>query len=650
MGKGLVRFLNLGYLAACAVSIWAICTKPVFSTSIKLDMTPQKLGETLEPLFVDAAESKPVEEKSLVRGTRADKKITDLITVDRIAEAFTNKEDPKKNGVHIELPITVEAKYAFNLNDKEVLNKLVVANIETILDNTCDFLAEPLANFVFSITKEFAVDALETSINTQIKNATGEDSPITTEEVEELYDNIYEALSNNEGSIPLSDLTDVIINGKDGEGTSALSILNKFTRYMYEKCEPQPTEEQYNANPDIFFIHDDVADKYVHPESYSSELTFYTYSYVECDPQPTKEEFEAESDKFFIYDSENDEFINPTKYDNTATYYRRDNPYTQEDLDRINIEEKMEDALSTVPGLVDNEYTAVDPSEMTKERFESTLRSTKYYISKDGKYLPASLGENTKPLFVEKDGEYVAAPSNPSDFDSTLASNTFYVLVGEEYVVATTYSASTQYYVCIATVKDVDSALVALINEYLLNKDVTKQAPLRSSRVQVLNAKSRDELKAALKEFAFKYIPMNQITSVSNSYGKYVPIVLLGLMILVGFPWALLALVTLIRTLRRDKVWTKPWIVLVLAFPQLIFGIFLTYGLKYGLPLAGKMFDIIQKMLDVGLSAEISTLCLIPSFVYLAVFVYSIIYAFAAHGAKVEYKFQRMLRRSRYYY
>ena len=655
MGKGIVRILNLGYLAACAVSIWAVCTKPIISTTVNLDMTPEKLGEVLQPLFVNATGSgTDSESRAFTTRDATEKSILDYITAERIADSFRS-DDPEKNGLHLSIPITIAAKYAFDLKNLNVINEVVVANIDVVLNQACETLSTPLTNFVFSITKEFALDALETSINEQIKNAIGEDSPISSQEVEDIYNNVYEALSTNEGSIPLSDLTDVIINGKDGEGTSALSILNKFTRYDYEKCDPQPTEEEFNANPGKYFIKDTTNDKYVVAETYQSTATYYVYRYVECDPQPTEEEFNANPGKFYTYDSEKEDFVLAETYSSEATYYRNDKPYTQEDLDRIDIESQMEEALKEVPGLVDNEIK--EAKDLDEETFNATLKSDKYYISNDGKYVKAAYNEASKELFIETSEGYEPVESNPEDFNDTLASTKYYILVDGELEKATSYDPDVQYYTNEATIKDIDSALVALINQYLLQKDPNSsengeseesRAIKRENTGPLTNAKSKEELNAALKEFAYKYIPLDKIASVNDAAGKYVPIALLALVALVAFPWALLALVTLIRTLRRDKVWTKPWIVIVFAFPQLIFGLVLTYGLQYGLPIAGKYVEIIQQILDTGVSANLKTLCLIPSFVYLGVIIYSFVYIFFAHNAKVQYKLERRARRGRY--
>jgi len=638
MGRTIVRILNLGYLAAAAVSIWSVCTKPIFRTKVSIDMTPEKLGEVLEPLFEGAS-------KSTVRAPitkDSEKSITDYITVERIADAFRD-DDPKKNGFHLSVPITVDAKYAFDLQNKKVIDAVITQNVKAIIKSSCETLADPLAKFVFSITEEFALDALETAINAQINNAIQDGAPITSQEVKDIYNNVYEALKDNDGSIPLSDLTDVIIHGKDGEGTSALSILNKYTRYVYVVCSPQPTEEEFNANPTEYFIHPDTG-RYENTETYDPSATYYTYNYIACDPAPTAEEFAAEPTKYFVYDSEQGKYVNTESFDSSASYFvREDKPYTEEDLDRIDIEGQMESALKEVPGLVENVFK--EAGDVEEAVFTATLKSDKYYISDGTTYVPAAVNEGLETLYVKEGDTFVLAPAGVTDFTSTLVSNKYYVLDGEEYVAARyPYSAETTYYISEASINDIDTALVALINGYLLKKgeeDPGSKAALRTRAQGLTNAKSKEELTAALTEFAMKYIPLEKVVSVEDSYGKYVPLALLGIVSLVAFPWALLALVTFIRTLRKKKCWTKPWVVIVLAFPQIFFGLFLTYGAKYGLEVAAGRVEIIKKLLDSGLSLELSTLCLIPSFVYLAVFVYSIFYAFFAHGVKVQYKLEK---------
>lgn len=658
MKKGIVRILNLGYLAACAVSIWAICTQPIFKTAVNLDMTSDELGTVLAPLFLNntdsGSDSKSTSRVVASRDAETKKQVTDYITAQRIADAFKDPQHPENDGIHLTVEISVPAKYAFDLSNTQIINELVVENIDSVLTNTCEALATPLTNFVFSIAQEFAIDALTASLDAQIKNALGSDASISDQEVQDIYDNVYAALSSNDGSIPLESLTNIIIHGNGDGDTSALTVLNDHSAFEYVECDPKPTEEQYNANPTEYFVLN-AEEKYVNPEAYNEEATYYTYVYKLCDPQPSVEAFNRTPAKYFVL--VDGKYINNETYSESATYYERKKAkeYTQEDLDRVDIEAQMEDALKNVPGLVENEYT--EATDLDKDTYNATLKSTKYYLYDGVSYAPAAYGEHLSELYDEDHNRVLPNPLE-SEFNKTLESNTYYVFDGNDYLKATNvFADGTVYYTSQATVKDIDTALVALLNEYLLKKgdgessgDGNKAIKRDSSSGSLTNAKSKNEVNAALKEFAYKYIPLERVTAVNDSAGKLVPFVLLTIVLVVGFPWALLALVTFIRTLRRDKVWTKPWIVIVLAAPQVLFGLILTYGLKYGLALAAKSLEIIQKVLDVGVTAELQTICLVPSFVYFIVVAYSIIYAFFAHGAKVQYKLKkRAMRRRRQY-
>ena len=153
---------------------------------------------------------------------------------------------------------------------------------------------------------------------------------------------------------------------------------------------------------------------------------------------------------------------------------------------------------------------------------------------------------------------------------------------------------------------------------------------------------SQEELEEALKEYIYKMLPLDNIYKVTEQADQYSTYVALGLIGLCVFPWALFALVTFIRTLRRKKCWTKPWIVFFFAFFQLIFGLVLTYGLKYALPIVKEHVPQVAEYIDqLGLSVGMKFGVLIPSFIYAGMIVLTIPYIIIAHRLKVEYKLEK---------
>ena len=642
MGRTLVKILNIGYLAAAAVSIWSLTNHPIFQTSVDVDMTPTKLGELLEPLFKESIKSSP-----RTRDSSSEKKeITDYITAESIADAFVDPDHPEKSGFHLSIPLKIDSKYAFQLKNPNVIKETVVDNVYTIVGNSCDTLSAPLTRFVFHITEQFALTALEQAIQAQIDTAIADGSKVDPVVVKEIYENVYTALKDNEDSIPISDLTDIIINGKDG-GASALSILNEYVRYKYQ--DVTITEEEWASNKTEYFVYLGSG-RYENTETYDSSAQYKTYIYESCDPALKKEDFDANPTKYFVFDSESNKYINTTEFDEKAEYFaRKEDPYTEEDLNRIDIEGKMEEALNEVPGLVETKFVEVPKDKIDVNIFNKSLKSNKYFITNGaGVFDYATFEDSAKTLYVKGVDEegvetYIKVTEAITDFNDTLVSSSFFIKVEEDYVAAKyPFSDSTTYYASQASINDIDTALLALLNQYLLKKEGGSDGKAITRAEPLLSAKSQDEIKAALQEFIMtKFIPMDKIEEFSNRYGKMAPYILLIIVLLVAFPWALFALVTLIRTFRKYKCWTKPWIVIVLAFPQLFFGFILTYGAKYALDIAGDKVELIRKLLDSGMTVNISTLCLVPSFVYLAVFAYTFIYIICAHGVKRQYKFRK---------
>ena len=129
------------------------------------------------------------------------------------------------------------------------------------------------------------------------------------------------------------------------------------------------------------------------------------------------------------------------------------------------------------------------------------------------------------------------------------------------------------------------------------------------------------------------------------SLGGFAGYGMLGLVVLAALPWLLFALVTLIRTLRPKKCWTKVWIVFFFAFLELILGAVLTIGLKVAFPMLKPTLlgliangDSTFTSLLGGLNLSIQFGCYWASLVYIAMIPLTIIYMIIAHGPKKEFK------------
>ena len=108
-------------------------------------------------------------------------------------------------------------------------------------------------------------------------------------------------------------------------------------------------------------------------------------------------------------------------------------------------------------------------------------------------------------------------------------------------------------------------------------------------------------------------------------------------------PWAIFLLVTLIRTISRRKIWTKPWVVFVFASGQLLFGFIITYALTI---FKGPIVDALSGVEQLSSFATtlqntdltFKTSCFIPSILYVAMIILVIPYMIFCHKIKKDYK------------
>jgi len=144
-----------------------------------------------------------------------------------------------------------------------------------------------------------------------------------------------------------------------------------------------------------------------------------------------------------------------------------------------------------------------------------------------------------------------------------------------------------------------------------------------------LTLKIKEILNKKLEEFDLK----GKITQYS-----FVPWILLAVLIL---PWAVFIVLTLIRTIRKTKVWSKPWVVFSFAFIQVILGVVLYLATaKFMTQLLGLLPDIDNPAIDILKNSTLSvkTGTFIPSILYIVMIPLSIVYVILCHKIKKEYK------------
>ena len=703
MKKLMVKLFNLIYLAGAAIAIYAFCTQPVIDLSVKVDLDSDQVADKLEPLINKDGDNKAkyrISYREEAEEESSDSSSSSVIKVDRemIKEAFPD-------GFQLDVSVKIPASGAFNFDNKELLTDLTHDNIENAITSVVPTVTDALYELINKATEKFAKDELKKQIQNEIDKYFEDASAVSDQEVTDLYNNVHTKLDGDD-AVSVNELADTIVGSADEPGT-ILYILEQ-RKYKYEPWDPQPTREQVEedaAKPDgsediLYYV--PSGDGYARATEYT-ETVYYerkettVTKYVLWDPQPTQAEVEADIDmldesqkKYYIKDG--DDYILPIEYDSDESYYKKS--YDATDVNGEMIAGKLAEALTAMPGLVDVGYSKASPTEeefnaavgygyYIKQGSDGYIRSPyefgfggEYYSDHYTEIVPTK--EEIEADVIKKDatceyftlsgGNYVRATKYDEnttyylrtftlehpiadEYNATKKNYKYYIQVGDAYELAPkTYDSEAQYYVYGTFVNDIDTALSNLISQMLgdnsSSNSSNEETPNTEFRMSVRagGEKSKEEIEKALRDFLNKMIPFDRVYEATKVADQYAVYALAGLVALFAFPWVIFALLTLVRTLKRQKCWTKPSIVIVLAFPQLILGIVLTYGMKYLMPFLGDKIEIVNTI-NQSLTLGVRTGCLIPSFVYCGVFILTIPYIFFARPLKVEYKFEKRYAR-----
>lgn len=200
----------------------------------------------------------------------------------------------------------------------------------------------------------------------------------------------------------------------------------------------------------------------------------------------------------------------------------------------------------------------------------------------------------------------------------------------------------------------IDDFLADILDDLLGGKeegaDESGETPVPGHlRRAILAAESDEEKESKLKQ-KIRDLLNEKIEDLNiNEYIDefwFVPLILTGLLV---FPWALFILISVIRTIRKRKYWTKPWVVFFFAALQVVFGIALyIVTTKF----IGNIVDLISLPDDSpaallkSATLSIQTSSFIPSILYLAMIPLTIAYMILAHKVKKQYKIEKKERKA----
>jgi hypothetical protein len=583
--------------------------------NLKVDMNSQQVAKFIGSAF---------KEKSVIREEREytysridEDTMKDWLTQEKIAEAFDK-------GLHLSTDAVVPFTKAFDLKDKKLLNDLIVKNLDSLIDEALDYVTPAVRKLFKQGAEHYAMDVLQDEINETITDLFPEEvgESVSTEEVQVIFDNVYSLVEQQSATV--DQIAEAILGKDDAFGLQ--DILQSRADSIGNIAKVNISEQEFNERKGDGSIY--VLEYKVVTGLFVDNIKYYKFDveqgkFVEF--PATAEDINAELEKpeaeREIYFLKSRPVTNEDEYSEGTQYYKTF------DEDRYNVEsiaQSMIDSLESVPGLVtrnDNTWVECSPKQ---SQVESDIQKAH------------EAAENPEIEYTQ----------------------IYYIMVDGEPQPATAWDPDTQYYKREVIVNNVESALALLLDELLNGKannnsenssESTEPQAVEGSSFRVVSreasedeVKSEEDIREVLEKYINKRIPIKSIEDVTTKIGDKAPLILLGVLLVFLLPWALFALVTLIRTLSPRKIWTRTGIIFFWAFPQVILGLVLTYGLKYGIQIAGDKIAIIKTVFE-QINLDIRFSCLIPSFIYLGMIPFTIIYLMLAHPFKFQYKFEKRM-------
>ena len=628
MKKLVVRIFNILLIGAAAYAAVCFATKPLFEFEVSATIKKEAIGELAKDAINKDDSSEPEEQT----GTNTDETgggdtgneqsggdggIEQGGGIDETPKAYKVTRDgtdssvnnfdlktalsPEKVGnaigdIELSIPLSIDAKQCFDLKNEKVFNEIIIDNIKPIIDSTINLISPKFKNLVTSVTMDFAKDVMKQEVAKEVLKNFGEEIPVDEAKIDKLVDSVYEKLDKG-----------------DGQTTTVKELSNALIGDKNYVVVENPSAEDFAKK--TYFVKTEEGE-FVKAEAFEPETVYYVEEFndgVRGILQDIQKQQEAEGKE-----------VTQINYD---------------EIDMTSIEEQMITALDNVPNLT--QRAAADP-QPTAENFADGV----YYVKND-------LGC---------------------------------------FEIAKEYQTGVTYYAGEATISSIDDALIGLLDLLAGNVGNANISPtveenhsedeqgqgqqeeqgqgqqeeqgqgqqeqqvpeIMAARVQKADeqaGQSADRVTEKVESVIYKLIPFDEFYEKDLSIGGYAPLILFGLMLLGMLPWLLFILVSLIRTIRPHKCWTKTWIIFVFAFLELILGVGLTFGLKFAMPFITETVGKLEVVgatetaaaktfndLATGLNASIKTSAYIPSIIYLAFIPLSIVYAIVRHSVKVDYK------------
>lgn len=348
--KTVVRVMNLVYLAGSAVAIYGICTKPIASVDLGVELSSKQVGKVVAKAFgvEDKSESRAYTVRLISRAEESET-FKDWLTEAKIAKAFPN-------GLSIHKPIEIPFAKAFEFKNNKIVEETVANNLDAFINEAVDKITPGVLNLFKEAAEDKAKDVLHEQIDQTIADFFGDDNvgKVSDDEVQEIFDNIYALVENNSASA--DQITGAILGDDETQAGLQKILADRAAANGGMQVAANVTQEEYDAEA-------------AKPED---ERLLFTKNSA-TDPAT------------FVP-------VQPGEYNAETTYFE---PYDSSKIDGEHISDALIESLDSLDGMIDRtgEYTECNPKP-TESQYNAHMGegdvNTKYYVMEsEGHYVPA---------------------------------------------------------------------------------------------------------------------------------------------------------------------------------------------------------------------------------------------------------------------
>lgn len=613
MKKAVVKIFNLIFLGASALSLAMFATKDFVALDVTYPITKDFVVEKLDGKFGDNIKREDLE------------------------EAF-------KDGVELKINVSITANSLFeSISNKTAVTQSLKDSITRTAEGAVDALHDPLNTVVEKVAKNMAKQQAEQSIKDQISHFnTGSSSSdelydkyVTDEDLTNLTDNVYDALTGEDATV------DKVV---DAMASDINDILGKMSEEPgFEGATFDPNSEQGQEIKDSItealdeFGLIDSEGKINDPDTAMAIIINKMLNGSDSnDSSKTEDENEDGTEKQPIPSRT---FI---KFEDLPFPAITQTEYTVEvgkevsfDVDFGSVEEP---ALVNVVGdaaTVTNATT--DPSSINTFVINGVSEgSVTFTITRNGYEVSPEITVNVIPL--EKAINF-KSETIKVDINKTKK-------LEIERNEAVDPAATVTY-----ELSEVNPEGSITLEGDTLTSHGEGTAKITATcdgvtATAMVKSEETPSLKKTLTTFVDDLITDAGIYDIVDSFGGYIVYGLFALMA----PWVLFALLTIFRTLRKGKCWTKPWVIFTFCFGTFVLAAVQIALTMFSSELMGLLGNIpgISGILEQISSIQIglSTSCFIPGIVYAAFIPLTIIYMIVCHGYKKQLKAEKKAKKA----